>query len=79
MPRGIVSAFRTQAHTSARKRFLNQRGGRVTVAEDLEMQEEEVDRMIDTGKEKGYLTYGEVNDLNPEGITSVFFIEEVMT
>ncbi|MGC2161406.1 MAG: RNA polymerase sigma factor region1.1 domain-containing protein, partial [Silvibacterium sp.] len=27
--------------------------------------EEDIDKLIDTGKEKGYLTYGEVNDLLP--------------
>ena len=35
------------------------------MAEELDKYEEDVDRMIDTGKEKGYLTYGEVNDLLP--------------
>ena len=49
------------------------------MAEDLEMQEEDVDRMIDTGKEKGYLTYGEVNDLIPEGITSADELDDLLT
>ncbi len=35
--------------------------------------------MIDTGKEKGYLTYGEVNDLLPGDITSPDELDDLMT
>jgi RNA polymerase primary sigma factor len=49
------------------------------VAEELDKYEEDVDRMIDTGKEKGYLTYGEVNDLIPEGITSAEDLDDLLT
>src|SRR6201996_7656562 len=35
--------------------------------------------MIDSGKEKGYLTYGEVNDLIPEGITSADDLDDLLT
>ena len=49
------------------------------MAEELDKYEEDVDRMIDTGKEKGYLTYGEVNDLIPEGITSADDLDDLMT
>ncbi len=48
------------------------------MAEDIEKYEEDVDRIIDTGKEKGYLTYGEVNDLIPEGITSADDLYELL-
>jgi len=49
------------------------------VAEEIDKYEEDVDRMIDTGKEKGYLTYGEVNDLIPEGITSADDLDDLLT
>ncbi len=42
----------------------------ITVADELDKYEEDIDKLIDTGKEKGYLTYGEVNDLLPGDITS---------
>ncbi len=51
----------------------------VTVAEELDKYEEDVDRIIDTGKEKGYLTYGEVNDLLPGEITSPDELDDLMT
>src|SRR5580693_7167699 len=50
-----------------------------TVAEELDKYEEDVDRIIDTGKEKGYLTYGEVNDLLPGDITSPDELDDLMT
>ncbi|MBS1813444.1 MAG: RNA polymerase sigma factor RpoD [Acidobacteria bacterium] len=49
------------------------------MAEEIEKYEEEVDRIVDTGKEKGYLTYGEVNDLIPEGITSADDLDDLLT
>jgi RNA polymerase primary sigma factor len=49
------------------------------VAEDIDKYEEDVDRIIDTGKEKGYLTYGEVNDLLPGDITSPDELDDLMT
>ncbi len=48
------------------------------MAEESDKYEEDVDRMIDTGKEKGYLTYGEVNDLIPEGITSADELDDLL-
>ncbi len=48
------------------------------MAEEIDKYEEDVDRMIDTGKEKGYLTYGEVNDLIPEGITSADELDDLL-
>ncbi|HEY9137298.1 MAG TPA: RNA polymerase sigma factor region1.1 domain-containing protein, partial [Terriglobus sp.] len=49
------------------------------MAEEIDNYGEDVDRMIDTGKEKGYLTYGEVNDLIPEGITSADDLDDLLT
>ena len=49
------------------------------MAEDIDKYEEDVDRIIDTGKEKGYLTYGEVNDLLPGDITSPDELDDLMT
>jgi RNA polymerase primary sigma factor len=49
------------------------------VAEEVDKYEEDVDRIIDTGKEKGYLTYGEVNDLLPGEITSPDELDDLMT
>ena len=41
--------------------------------------EDELAKLIDTGKEKGYLTYGEVNDLLPGDITSPDELDDLMT
>ncbi|MGH9588190.1 MAG: sigma-70 family RNA polymerase sigma factor, partial [Acidobacteriaceae bacterium] len=41
--------------------------------------EEEIDKLIDTGKEKGYLTYGEVNDLLPGDIHSTDDLDDLIT
>lgn len=49
------------------------------MADELDKYEEDVDRIIDTGKEKGYLTYGEVNDLLPGDITSPDELDDLMT
>jgi len=49
------------------------------VADEIDKYEEDVDRIIDTGKEKGYLTYGEVNDLLPGDITSPDELDDLMT
>ncbi len=49
------------------------------MAEELDKYEDDVDRIIDTGKEKGYLTYGEVNDLLPGDITSPDELDDLMT
>ena len=48
------------------------------MADEIDKYEEDVDRMIDSGKEKGYLTYGEVNDLIPEGITSADELDDLL-
>ncbi len=41
--------------------------------------EEDIDSLIDTGKEKGYLTYGEVNDLLPGDVHSPDELDELIT
>ncbi len=41
--------------------------------------EDEVQGLIDTGKEKGYLTYGEVNDALPDEIGSADDLDDLMT
>jgi RNA polymerase primary sigma factor len=52
------------------------------VAEEIDKYSEEdtdLDKLIDTGKEKGYLTFGEVNDLLPGDITSPDELDDLMT
>jgi len=55
---------------------------RTDVAEEIDKYAEEdndLDKLIDTGKEKGYLTFGEVNDLLPGDITSPDELDDLMT
>ena len=40
--------------------------------------EEDIQKLIDVGKEKGYLTYNEVNDLIPGDLTSPEDLEDLM-
>ena len=52
------------------------------MAEEIDKYAEEdhdLDKLIDTGKEKGYLTFGEVNDLLPGDITSPDELDDLMT
>src|SRR5947209_8406543 len=41
--------------------------------------EDDITNLIDTGKEKGYLTYGDVNDMMPEEMTSADDIDDLIT
>src|SRR6266700_2058889 len=41
--------------------------------------EEDITNLIDAGKEKGYLTYGDVNDMMPEEMTSADDIDDLIT
>ena len=52
---------------------------RATVAEEIDKYEDDIDKLIDTGKEKGYLTYGEVNDLLPGDITTPDDLDDLLT
>ena len=52
---------------------------RKAVAEEIDKFEEDIEKLIDTGKEKGYLTFGEVNDLLPSEITSPDELDDLMT
>ena len=47
--------------------------------EKIDKFEDELAKLIDTGKEKGYLTFGEVNDLLPGEITSPDELDDLMT
>ncbi len=49
------------------------------MAEELDKYEDDIDKLIDTGKEKGYLTYGEVNDLLPGDITTPDDLDDLLT
>ncbi len=49
------------------------------MAEEIDKYEDDLEKLIDTGKEKGYLTYGEVNDLLPGDITSPDELDDLMT
>jgi RNA polymerase primary sigma factor len=40
---------------------------------------DEITKLIDTGKEKGYLTYGEVNDLIPHDVHSPDDLDDLLT
>jgi RNA polymerase primary sigma factor len=51
----------------------------VTVAEDIDKYEDDIDKLIEVGKEKGYLTYGEVNDLLPGDITTPDDLDDLLT
>ncbi len=41
--------------------------------------EHDIDSLIETGKEKGYLTYGDVNDMLPEEIGSADDLDDLIT
>ena len=41
--------------------------------------ENDIDSLIDTGKEKGYLTYGDVNDILPDEIGSADDLDDLIT
>src|SRR5581483_8588896 len=41
--------------------------------------EDDITNLIDAGKEKGYLTYGDVNDMMPEEMTSADDIDDLIT
>jgi RNA polymerase primary sigma factor len=69
----------TKFPPEAPPRALASLSGAPPVAEEFDNHEEDVERIIETGKEKGYLTYGEVNDLLPGDITSPDELDDLMT
>jgi RNA polymerase primary sigma factor len=54
----------------------NQAGVRKDVADELDKYEDDI---VEVGKEKGYLTFGEVNDLLPGEITSPDDLDDLLT
>ncbi len=57
--------------------LVNVRRGIAALA--LEDKFDDIKKLIETGKEKGYLTYGEVNDLIPSDIHSPDDLEDLLT
>ena len=51
----------------------------MAVAEEIDKIEDDIEKLIDTGKEKGYLTFGEVNDLLPGDVTSPDDLDDLLT
>ena len=41
--------------------------------------EHEIDNLIEAGKEKGYLTYGDVNEMLPDEIGSADDLDDLIT
>jgi len=41
--------------------------------------EHDIDSLIEVGKEKGYLTYGDVNDILPDEIGSADDLDDLIT
>jgi len=41
--------------------------------------EGDIDSLIEVGKEKGYLTYGDVNDILPDELASVDDLDDLIT
>lgn len=41
--------------------------------------EDDIQKLMDQGKEKGYLTYGEVNDLLPDNMHSADDLDDLIT
>jgi len=52
---------------------------RIELAIDENKFEEDVQGLIETGKEKGYLTYGDVNDVLPDEIGTADDLDDLMT
>ena len=76
-PPGYRESRTTRPAATQSKEFTA--GVRTAVAEEIDKYEEDIDKLIDTGKEKGYLTYGEVNDLLPGDITTPDDLDDLLT
>ena len=48
------------------------------MAEELDKYEDDVDRIIETGKEKGGLSFGELNDLLPSDLTNADQLDDLL-
>ncbi|EQD39982.1 RNA polymerase sigma factor RpoD, partial [mine drainage metagenome] len=55
---------------------LKKRGAPLAINEKYE---DDLQKLIETGKEKGYLTFGEVNDLIPGDVNSADDLDDLMT
>ncbi len=65
-----------ERHPNYIERRLRQAGVRTNVADELDKYEDDI---VEVGKEKGYLTFGEVNDLLPGEITSPDDLDDLLT
>ena len=79
-----VDALRSVAPTEMKSRGTGLRAcsaeeSRDTLAIDENKFEDDVQGLIETGKEKGYLTYGDVNDALPDEIGSADDLDDLMT
>src|SRR5581483_2278074 len=54
----------------------SQDGGRAFMSEDPKL--EELDKLISTGKQKGYVTYDELNDALPTDLVSPYQMDDIM-
>ncbi|MDE1154666.1 MAG: RNA polymerase sigma factor RpoD [Acidobacteriaceae bacterium] len=48
------------------------------MAEEIDKYEEDVDRLIDAGKEKGFLTFGDVNDMISADVTNADQLDDLL-
>ena len=51
-------------------------GGRTSMSDDPKL--EELDKLISTGKQKGYVTYEELNDALPGDLISSYQLDDIM-
>src|SRR5262245_41427158 len=51
-------------------------GGRTSMSDDPKL--EELDKLISTGKQKGYVTYAELNDALPGDLISSYQLDDIM-
>src|SRR5437667_12856663 len=66
---------RTEDHHPVRKEKLAAEAGQPVEKKNMK----EVKKLIDLGKEKGYLTYDDVNDMLPAEVVSPDQIDDVMS
>jgi len=75
------SPYRAESHASGRPPPASANGGDPRASEDtplsIDEQYDEVQQLITTGKEKGYLLYDEINELLPSDIISADELDEL--